>query len=366
MLAIALLPSPLACGLIILLVWQLVFVLVLAWHSPAVPIVFHYLLALMPGPFILVGVFTGSLAGLLKVQTQWWKYARFALYLFMGLVLIAQCMGTGAELFDQVNQSDQVIGNHHSLSSLQRAFNAADLLAQQRRLTHVYVSSDFYTQTALQYLAAQMRTPTTVFDESRCLLLPIPAAGPAVLLAGPGDALTPALLARYSSLVEPVNQDVTPFQLYIVQPAAAPLAGGTNLTFANELRSLDGRLQRVDASNGTFLTAWWSILKSEPAVYRTTYTYAFSASVGGGSAQTIQSQCVLTAIRAGDELVVAFPIHANVGTPSSVSVAAQFYSDQPADLGLGPIRLETDIIERAQHSVLQTASGGPSIILSGT
>jgi hypothetical protein len=212
-----------------------------------------------------------------------------------------------------------------------------------------------------------MRTPTTVFDGSRCLLLPNPADGPAVLLVGPGDALTPALFARYGSLVEqPASLDVTPFHLYIVQPAGAPLAGGANLTFANELRSLDGRLQRIDASNGTYLTAWWSILKSEPAAYRTTYTYTFSASLSGGAAQAIQSQCVLTAVRAGDELVVAFPIHANIGTPPTASVAAQFFSDRPSDLGLGPIRLETIINERVQHSVLQTASGGQRIMLGGT
>lgn len=362
-----LLPSPLSCGLVILLAWQVVFILVLAWHSPAVPLVFHYLLALMPGPFILVGAFIGPLASWLQSQKQWWKYTRFALYLFMSVVLIAQFVGTTAELLDQVNQSDQVIANHHSLSSLQRAFNTADLLAQQQLLNHVYVSSDFYTQSALQYLAAQMRTPTTVFDESHCLLLPNPADGPAVLLVGPGDSLTPALLTHYGSIIEqPASQDVAPFHLYIEQPAQAPLTGGANLTFARELRSLDGQVQRINVNNGAFLMTWWSFLKSEPAAYRTIYTYTFAASLSGGAAQSVQSQCALTAIRAGDELVVAFPIHANVATPSSASVAARFYSDRPYDLALGPIHLATMINEQVQHIALQTAGGGQSIILSGT
>lgn len=365
-----LLPSPLACGLILLLVWQLVFLLVLAWHSPAVPLIFHYFLALMPGPFILVGVFIGVLSDWLRSQRQWWSNARFALYLFMALVFVAQFMGTSAGLFDQVSQSDQVIANHHSLSSLQRAFGTADLLARQQRLTHVYVSSDFYTQSALQYLAAQMRTPTTVFDESRCLVLPGPADGPAILLVGPGDALTPALLARYSTVIQPpASQNVTPFHLYIVQPAQSPLAGGADLTFARELRSLDRRLQRIDVNGKTFMAAGWSLLKSEPASYRTTYSYAFSATLSGGAvsgagtAQVVESQCTLSAIRAGDELVVAFPLHATAPAPASASIAAQFSSDRPHDLALGPLHLESFASERVLHAALQTANGGQTITL---
>jgi 4-amino-4-deoxy-L-arabinose transferase-like glycosyltransferase len=358
-----LLPTPLACGLAILLVWQVVFLLVLSWHSPSVPLAFHYLLALMPGPFILVGVFIGSLAGWLGLQGQWWSYTRFALYLFMSLLLIAQFGGTTAGLLDQVNQSDQVIGNHHSLSSLQRAFNAADLLAQQQHLNHVYVTSDFYTQSALQYLAAQMRTPTTVFDESRCLVLPNPADGPAVLLAGPGDALTPALLARYGSVVAQPRQDVAPFRLYVVQPAQPSSTGGAALTFMHELHSLDGQFQLVTVHDGVFLTTWWSLLKAEPAAYRTTYTYIFSASLSGAPAQAVQSQCMFTAIRAGDELVVALPLHASAATPSSATIAAQFYSSQPRDLALGPIRLETIINDWVQHYTLHAPGGGQSLAL---
>jgi len=359
-----LLPSPLSCGLIILLTWQIVFLLVLSWHSPSVPLVFHYLLAVMPGPFILIGILTGSLSRWLRSQGQWWSYARFALYLFMSLILTAQFVGTTADLLDQVNQSDKVIANHHSLSSLQRAFATADLLAQQQRLSHVYVSSDMYTQTALQYLAGQMRTPTTVFDESRCLVLPNPAEGPAVLLVVPGDTLTLALLARYGTVIEPPSHpNVAPFHLYIEQPSQSPLVGKANLTFAHELSSLDGQLQRINVKDGAFLTAGWSLLKSEPAAYRTGYTYAFSSTLGGGIAQVIQSQCTFTAIRAGDELVIAFPIHATVATPSTASIAAQFYTDQPYDLQMGPVKLESFATQRVHHTSLQTASGGQSITL---
>ncbi len=362
-----LLPSPLSCGLIILLAWQVVFLVVLAWHSPSVPLTFHYFLALMPGPFILVGVFIGALADWLRSQRQWWRYARFPLYLFMALIFVVQFMGTSAELLDQVNQSDKVIGNHHSLSSLQRAFDTADLLAQQHRLNHVYVSSDTYTQTALQYLAGQMRTPTTIFDESRCLVLPNPAAGPAVLLVGPGDALTPALLARYGKVIElPGSQDVAPFQLYIVESAPSPLAGGANLTFTHELQSLDGQLQHIDVSDESFITAWWSLLKSEPAAYRTTYTFSFSASPIGGTglgAQVEESQCTFTAIRSGDELVVAFPLRATVAIQSSANIAARFYSSRPRDLALGPLHLESFASERVQDTVLHSANGGQNIPL---
>lgn len=358
----AVLPSPLACGLILLLVWQAIFLLVLSRHSRSVPLVFHYLLAVMPGPFILVGIFTGSLAGWLYEQRQLWRHVRFALYLFMGLILIAQFAGSTAGLLDQVNQQDQVIANHHSLSSLQRAMGTADLLARQQHLSHVYVSSNMYTQTALQYLAAQMQTPTTVFDESRCLVLPNSSDGPAVLLVGPGDALTPALLAPYGSVVEQPNQDVAPFHLYIVQSAPSPSTFGTDQTFTHELSSLDGRLQRIDVSHSIFLTAAWTLLKNEPAVYGTGYVYGFSVALT--NAQTIQSQCSLTALRAGDELVVAFPVNGDAAIPSSVDVTAQFHIQQPVILTMGPFRLETFTTQWVQHAALRTASGGLSVTLN--
>ncbi|HEV2579854.1 MAG TPA: glycosyltransferase family 39 protein [Ktedonobacteraceae bacterium] len=362
----AILPSPLACGLILLLVWQVVFVLALARHSRTVPIVFHYLLALMPGSFMLVGVFIGSLAGWLRTQAQWWRHTHFALYLFMSLLLVAQFAGSTAGILDQVSQQNQVVANHHSLSSLQRAFNTADLLARQQHLSHVYVSSDFYTQSALEYLAALMQTPTTVFDGARCIVLPNPADGPAILLVGPNDALTPALFAHYSSVQALPGQDVAPFHLYIVRSAQSTFAFGADQTFTHELHSLDGQLQRINAGNGEFLTAWWSILKSEPAAYGTTYHYGFVASISKGSglpAQNIGSQCTLSAIRTGDEMVVAFPIAVNTIIPALVSVAAQFHIEQPVPLTLGPLHLETFSTAWVSHYALRTTRGGSSVTL---
>jgi hypothetical protein len=364
----AVLPSPLACGLILLLVWQAVFLLVLSRHSRSVPLVFHYLLAVMPGPFIMVGIFVGSLAGWLHTQRQWWRHVRFVLYLFMSLILIAQFAGSTAWLLDQVNQQNQVVANHHSLSSLQRAMGTADLLARQQHLSHVYVTSDMYTQTALQYLAAQMQTPTTVFDESRCLILPNSADGPAVLLVGPGDALTPALLARYGSMIEQPSQNVAPFHLYIVQSVLSSSTFGTGQTFTHELQALDGRLQHINIAQGAFLTAAWSLLKNEPAAYGTSYVYSFSVVLGEASrqgqlAKTIQSQCSLSSLRAGDELVVAFPINVNAAVPPSVNIAAQFHIQQPVTLAMGPFHLETFTTQWVQHAALRTASGRLSVTL---
>jgi hypothetical protein len=364
----SILPSPQACGLILLLVWQVVFLLALARHSRSAPIVFHYLLAVIPGPFMLVGVFIGSLADWLRSQAQWWRQTRFALYLFMSLLLVAQFAGSTAGLLDQVSQQYQVVGNHHSLSSLQRAFNAADLLAQKQRLSHVYVSSDFYTRTALQYLAGQMQTPTTVFDESRCIVLPSPADGPAALLVGPNDALTPALFVHYSSVAEQPGQNIAPFHLYIVRPAQSSFAFGADQTFAHELHSIDGQLQGIHVGSSVYLTAWWSFLKSEPAAYHTSYSYTFSASLSGSTGQgqpanVVQSQCTLTSIRAGDELVVAFPISANATIPALVSVAAQFHVEQPSPLSLGPLQLETFAAGWVNHYALHTTHGQPNVTL---
>ncbi len=359
------LPSPLARGLLLLLSWQAIFLLVFSRHS--VPVVLHYLLAVMPGPFILIGVFVGSLADWLRSQRQWWRAGRYALYLFMGIILVAQTVGTTADLIDQVNGIARGAGGHHSLSTLQYVFETADQAAQRQHLSHVYVTSTLPTQSALWYLADQMQTPTTVFDGTRCLVLPDPADGPAVMIVDANNALMLALLSRYATLT-PISQSPQLggglYQMYIAQPNQVSTATSAALTFGTDLRSLDGRAQAVSAGNRTFLASAWSVLKPESASYRTTYTYALTASFDGEGLPSTQSQCIVTSIRAGDELLPAFSLP-SAAAPPTVGVAAQFYSDQPYALSLGPVQLENIRLQRVRHVTLLTLSGATRITLRG-
>lgn len=361
------LPSPLARGLILLLVWQVVFLIVLSRHS--FPVVLHYLLAVMPGPFILIGVFVGSLADWLRSFKQWihvWKLGRYALYLFMSVIIVTQTVGTTADLIDQVNRINTAAGGQHSLSTLQYVFQTADQTAQKEHLSHVYITSTLPTQSALWYLVGQMQTPTTVFDGSRCLVLPNPTAGPAMMIVDSKNTLMLALLSQYATLTPVIQSPQLGgglYQMYIARPVTLPTATGANLTFGNDLRSLDGRIQTLSAGNRTYMASAWSVLKSESASYRTTYTYSLSASLDGTSLPSTQTQCIATSLRAGDEMVAAFSLPANASLPATVSVAAQFFSDQPYALSLGPIPLENIRLQRVQDIALLTLSGENRIIL---
>jgi 4-amino-4-deoxy-L-arabinose transferase-like glycosyltransferase len=363
------LPAPLARGLMLLLVWQVVFLIVLSRHS--VPVVLHYLLAVMPGPFFLMGVFAGSVADWLRAQKQWaglWKLARYGLYLFLGTIIVTQTVGTTADLIDQVNRINTAAGGQHSLSTLQYVFQTADSAARKEHLSHVYITSTVPTQSALWYLADQMQTPTTVFDGTRCLVLPNPADGPAVVIVDAKNTLMLSLLSQYATLT-PVNQSPQLggglYQMYIAQPNVLPSATGANLTFGNNLRSLDGRVQVVSADNRTFMASAWGVLKPESASYRTTYTYTLTASFVGGSLPSTQTQCIATSLRTGDEIVAAFSLPANTGVPTAVSVAAQYFIDQPYALSLGPIPLENIRLQRVGDTSLLTRSGANRITLQG-
>lgn len=374
----ALLPAPLARGLILLLVWQMAFLLILTRHS--LPVVLHYLLALMPGPFILIGVFIGTLDDWLRSQLPAWLLAqklrwnigsigsigRYALYLFMGAIIVTQTVGTTADLIDQVNRINTAAGGQHSLSTLQYVFQTADQTAQKEHLSHVYITSTLPTQSALWYLADQMQTPTTVFDGSRCLVLPNPADGPAVMIVDSKNTLMLALLSQYATLT-PVNQSPQLggglYQMYIAQPVAMLPATGANLTFGNNLRSLDGRVQTFSAGNRSYVTSAWSVLKSESASYRTTYTYSLTASFNGTGQSSTQTQCIATSLRAGDEMVAAFSLPTNASLPTTVSVTGEYFSDQPYALSLGPLPLENIRLQRVGHVSLLTLSGENRIIL---
>ena len=72
-------------------------------------------------------------------------------------------------------------------------------MALRRHLNRVYLTADAYSQVPLSYLIGQMRTPTTLFDDERCLVLPNPADGPAVLLVDPYAQMTLALLRLYAT-----------------------------------------------------------------------------------------------------------------------------------------------------------------------
>ena len=359
--------TPQPCGYLLLLTWQIVPLLVLSRHS--VPVFPYYLLMLMPGPFIMIGIFLATIIHWLRRQGKMWDILHYSVYAFASLVIVAQLAGSMAGLIDEASGNNLHGYSYNTLNSLENALKEADQLALLHNMNHVYITTDQFTQVSLSYLAEQMRTPTTLFNASRCLVLPDPSDGPAVLLVGPYDKLTGALLSQFAitTLVDqPKRLGSVPFQLYIVQPIAGPKTTPSNEAFVNNLQLIDKQAQQFRIDNSNWFATRWSYMYSAPPDYRTTYTYSMKAlfNGNGNGGLSISSQCVSTSMRTGDQLVVAFQLPESVSVPASLNISATYYVTMPLDLSYGLFRLETIRDQSTQPLVLQTAGGKTSITLS--
>jgi Dolichyl-phosphate-mannose-protein mannosyltransferase len=373
--------TPYRCGLLLLLVWQIIPLLLLLLHK--IGLTWHYFLILMPGPFILIGLFVSILVGLhpsggmsrrdgSRVERggnpcgrpRWLRYGT---YVLLSLVIVAQIVNCTAAIVDTAsgNFSDRDFPPypyHNDLRSLQHALNEADQLAQQRHLSRVYITTDAATQTALRYLAEQMQTPTTLFDATKCLVLPNPAIGPAVLLVGPYDGLTNALLSQFASATlidQPARLGGPPFRLYVVTPNAGQ--GASHDGFVQNLQLLDGRAQHLNLDNSAWLVTHWSFMRSEQTRFRTTYNYALTVLPNGDSEQIRQSVCTFTSMREGDELLVAFDLPVGGSVPTSVTIEAQSFVTIPNNPVYGPLHAETNNSLNSARVTLQTTDGEDSI-----
>jgi hypothetical protein len=354
--------APYRCGLFLLLVWQIVPLFLLLLHS--IGLTWHYFLILMPGPFILIGLFVSVLLGWLRNRGTRWNIPRYSMFVLIGLVVVAQIVNSTADIIDTSSgnfndRSFPPYPYHNDLHSLQHALGEADQLAQQRHLNRVYVTTDAATQTALRYLAEQMQTPTTLFDATRCLVLPNPADGPAVLLVGPYDNLTDALLSRFATatLIDQLARlGGLPFRLYIVTPIASPPSSQDS--FTQNMQLLDGRAQTLTLNNSSWLVTRWSLLRSVQPSFRTTYSYALTTVLNGVSEQSV---CTFTSIREGDELLVSSATPASAVLPALVTIKAESFMTIPNNPVFGPLHAETNTSLTEPPVTLRTTSGGDGI-----
>ncbi len=356
---------PYRCGLFLLLVWQIIPLTLLLLHK--IGLTWHYFLILMPGPFILMGLFVSTMIGWLRNHGKRWNILRYGTYVLISLLIVVQIINCTASIVDTAsgNFSDRDFPPypyHNDLRSLQHALSEADQLAQQRHLNRVYITTDAATQTALRYLAEQMQTPTTLFDATDCLVLPNLATGPAVLLVGPYDGLTNALLSQFASATlidQPVRLGGPPFRLYLVTPIAGQLSSQDS--FVQDLQLLDGRVQHLTFDNSSWLVTRWSFIRSEQPRFRTTYNYALTVLPNGNSEQSMQSLCTFTSMRVGDQLLVAFALPSDASVPASVTIEAQSFLTVPNNPVYGPLRAETNGSLNTGRVRLQTMEGGESI-----
>ncbi len=334
--------NPYRCGLLLLLVWQIVPLLILTRHS--IGLYAHYIIILMPGPFILIGLFVAKSSHWLPGKQAWATGIRYVLYVITCLLVVAQCVGSTAGVLDSVrgNFNDMVLSHpyYSDLHSLQNALQEADQVAQQHHFKHVYISSDASTQAALRYLSQQMRTPVTVFDSSSCAVLPSVANGPAVMLIGPYSPFTEALVQHFTTatlIATPKRLSGSPFKLYIVQPMAEQTGGAS---FGNDLQLLDAHARSFTFNGSSWFVTQWRFLHSAQPSYQRVYWYNLAQfSNTPASKLETQSLCGFTAMQSGDTLLA--PLKQSGKPLQSFNVKVRAFTVNPYTLTYGPVAFET-------------------------
>ncbi|GAC1377825.1 MAG: hypothetical protein NVS4B7_02690 [Ktedonobacteraceae bacterium] len=354
--------TPYRCGLTLLCIWQVAPLLLFLRHT--IILFPYYLLILMPGPFILMGLFFAQCVQWTQRRHWYWRGLRYGIYAVMIGVIIGQIVTCTATLIDAVYGNTGHGRTFNDLSSLQHALNEADQLARQRHLNRVYITTDNNSQIAMQYLSEQMQTPTTLFDDARCLLLPNVSDGPAVFLLSPYAQLTAVLLQQFASatLVDrPARLGAPPFQLYFVTPKRRFQQVSLHEAFANHLQLVDVQHLPINVSkNSSWVVADWHLLRSAQSSPYTTYNYAFAARITTLMNYSGRSLCTLTSMRPGDQLDVAFALPKIAPTPALVHLEAQFYTNIPYNPTFGPFHLETDQTYTSPKIPLHTTEGKDS------
>ncbi|MFL5624144.1 MAG: ArnT family glycosyltransferase [Ktedonobacteraceae bacterium] len=371
--------DPARCGLVVLLAWQIMPPLILVRHTA--PLHQHYLLMTIPGPFILIGFFITHTLRWFRQQghAYLWQGMRYATYAVTTLILITQLMGSTAALVDTVNGVNSHVFGYNDLGSLQHALHEADQIAQQRHFNRIYItiSSSDDSLTGLPFLAEQMHTPTTpttlatpttLFDAAHCLVLPAPEAGPALLLVRSTDSLVLSLLNHFANATlidQPPLLGTSPFQLYIVTPIKYAQPAPARDSFVNHLLLLTPHPQQLSIGTSSYLVTSWSLLRNEQSLLRTSYTYMMTALKATPGTTSIRSDCMLTSIRAGDQLLTAFRLPQGSTMSPSLKITSQFLVSSPYNIALGPMYFET-VDTRGIPATLQTMDRSSAITIYPT
>ncbi len=204
----------------------------------------HYLLALLPAVFLLLGIFLAWLAPLaaslsttaVRRVALRWRVPEISSRWMLGAALLllagSQTASIAAEIatiqsgrFDGVQGADGV--THYGLPlDAQRAALAAAVTDGRARGARVLVATTDLHQQSLGYLAVAGGADATVYDGSNCLLAPAAGSAPAVTLVTAPVAAANALSqlpGAHLLRALPAIGDVSP-QLYFM-PAGARLAG---------------------------------------------------------------------------------------------------------------------------------------------
>lgn len=336
--------NPYRSGLLVLLIWQIAPLLSLLRHS--VGTAPFYLLILMPGPFLLIGIFLARCFDWLRQRTPWRLPLRIGLYVLVAMLVIGQCTSSAALVQGMTSGSfqDTQLSRpyYNDWSSLSNAFMQADQLAQRQHLRHIYVLSDMASIKMYSYFTAVTQTPTTVFS-GNCAVIPGMQTGPVAMLVTPKNQAGLALLRQFASTTlvsKPQRLGGVPFLLYVVQPAK-PL-NTTQATFSQDV-TLQAA-QRTTIDNKPMVVTRWQVLRSTQPDPRVIYTYNITntsqsaqqtaSSSGGNGTSTVRQVCNSTDWQAGDQMVLGFNATPGITAAPALSIAVSASQAQPVIIHL--------------------------------
>jgi len=360
-------PTPEGAGLLLLCVWQFAPVLALTKHS--VELFPHYLLVVMPGPFILAGYFIARLgAWIHRPYSPLRTLLCLGLYGMALLVVLAQLVGSIASIRDRDhgNFVDTVDGRYfNDFGSLERVIHDADQLADQQHLKRVFIGTDFSTEYTMYYFGEHMRHQATVFTIQTCLMLPNQADGPAILIMPPYAPMATGLVEKSGATLLEVSPRLSgePFKIYEIYPSATQVSSPEN-TFAQNIQSVaQGNVDKFQGSDTSWMVSNWMLLRNRQPSYAARYSYRVVATLNDQVRSVLDTVCTFNAAQAGDQMLVAssMPFQGIIATAAMVKVMT--YNETPDTPVLGPFHLESHRLMMTPLRSLQTNTGKDSINL---
>lgn len=365
-------PPPETTGLLMLICWQVLPVVATIKHSA--PIYPHYLLMVLPGPFILIAYLISRLVLWLQRVPRLPRLALTGLcYGAMVVLILAQTLAGAASVLDRVKGYYNDWGPsqyYNDLSSIQHALREADRLATVRHRTRVLIGADFSMRMMMFYYSEHMQHPTTVFTVDRCFIQPAATDGPAILVMPPYNDTGNALVRHNGAkLLEVISRlGGNPFALYEMQPAPVTTMPALS-TFGQDVQILHSQAVYLwKTSRAPLLLTGTEVLHEQKPAYATRYSYRFSGQAISNQQQTsLDATCTVNALHAGDHLFSYSSLPSQKQTtPLSLSLHIQTYREEPETPWYGPFHLETHRLLVKDRVDLRTADGKDSLHLPVT
>lgn len=288
--------------LLLLALWQVAPLVAMVKHP--YPIHEHYLLAVLPAPYLMMGAFleeaVRNLPGILErlarrfprltIKPLTGSFADTSLVVAALLLGTAQTYGAAAQLatLDR-GRFDGILNHTYShygitLDSQKTALSIAHFAARTHG-ANLYVAATDLHQESMGYLVDTDYGPATVYDASTCLLVPSAGSAPAVVLATPPlDSLTLLRQLPGTRLLDTVPVQGAPdLPLYLVPagaqlPAELPLdtsvSGGVRLMGYSMTQSRQG---------GISVALHWTGAPPDPADWSDQPAYWYGADPSGDS-----------------------------------------------------------------------------------